>query len=454
MTPKSLLVTASPRGARPVPQTPPPRAHSRSSSTILSRVRCAAALVLVLGGLSAGQAFAEPLQPRDVPEPLRPWIGWVKRGHESELCPSFVGDAGRHACAWPARLSLEADASGAHFTQEWQVYAEGFVPLPGDEKTFPQDVKVDEVPAAVVLRAGVPSLRLSVGSHRASGTFLWDAPPPLLALPPEVGLLSLRLRGEPVPFPARDDQGRLWLERRAGAGGEEDKVELHFSRLVVDEVPLVVETRIDLQVAGKSRELALPSALLPNLLPLSLESALPARIEHDGRLVLQIRPGRWQITLKARSEGPTSELALPALPQAPPAPTSANGGAQEAFDTSEVWAFEARPELRGVDVVGGVAVDPQQTLLPKEWRSFPTFLVRPGSTLRLVERRRGDADPAPDQLTLSRTLWLDFGGTGYTVHDLVGGAMTRSWRLEVLPEMTLVCVAVGGVDQLITKLPG
>jgi len=414
------------------------------------RTRIAAALLTIC--LCALQAMAEPLAPRDVPEPLRPWLSWVMRDHESELCPSFQGDIGRHACAWPARLLLEADSSGAHFTQEWEVYAEGFVPLPGDEKVWPQDVKVDEVPVAVVLHAGAPSVRLGTGTHRASGTFLWDAPPALLSVPREIGLLSLRLRGETIAFPARDEQGRLWLEPRASLGGEEDKIELHVMRLVVDEVPLLVETRIALQVAGKSRELALPSALLPNLLPLSLESVLPARIEHDGRLVLQVRPGRWQITLKARSEGPTNELTLPAAPQAPAPPAAT--GAEAAFDANEVWAFSARPALRLVDPTGVAAVDPQQTLLPGEWRSYPAFLVPPGATLRLVERRRGDAEPAPDQLTLSRTLWLDFDGGGYTVHDVLGGTLSRSWRLEVGREMTLGRVAVGGSDQLVTRTPG
>ena len=111
---------------------------------------------------------------------------------------------------------------------------------------------------------------------------------------------------------------------------------------------------------------------------MSLESALPARIEQDGRLVLQIRPGRWQVTLKARSEGPTNELTLPVPPQAPAPPTPKSVGPEEAFDASEVWAFSARPELRLVDVAGGVAVDPQQTLLPTQWRSYPAYLMQPG----------------------------------------------------------------------------
>jgi hypothetical protein len=404
--------------------------------------------------LTASLAKAQSLAPREVPEPLRPWIGWVMRGHESELCPTLVDDANRHACAWPARLLLEADAGGAHFTQEWQVYAEGFVPLPGDEKSWPQEVKVDDRSASVVLHEGAPSVRLGPGAHRASGSFEWDAPPALLTLPAEVGLLSLRLRGEPVPFPSRDEAGRLWLERRARAGGEEDKLELHVTRLLMDEVPLVVETRMNLQVSGKSREVTLPNALLPNLLPLSLDSTLPARIEQNGHLVLQVRPGRWQVVLKARSPGPTSELTLPSAAALPGSPEPSNAAPEVAFDANEVWAFSARPELRLVDLKGGVTVDPQQTLLPAEWRSYPAFLMRPGASVQLVERRRGDADPAPDQLTLTRTLWLDFDGGGYTVHDVVGGILSRGWRLEAAPELALGRVAVDGRDQLVTKLPG
>ena len=51
--------------------------------------------ILLAVGLTASPAKAEPLAPRDVPEPLRPWIGWVMRGHESELCPTLIGDANR-----------------------------------------------------------------------------------------------------------------------------------------------------------------------------------------------------------------------------------------------------------------------------------------------------------------------------------------------------------------------
>ena len=72
--------------------------------------------------------------------------------------------------------------------------------------------------------------------------------------------------------------------------------------------------------------------------------------------------------------------------------------------------------------------------------------------MKLVERRRGDADAAPDQLALTRTLWLDFDGGGYTMHDRITGTLTRAWRLDMAPPTALGRVAVDGTDQFITRL--
>ena len=120
---------------------------------------------------------------------------------------------------------------------------------------------------------------------------------------------------------------------------------------------------------------------------MALDSPLPARLEADGRLRVQVRAGRWALQIRARHDGPAGELAAPARP-------SRRG------TTAEVWVFEAHPELRLVTVEGVDGIDPQQTDLPDEWRQLPAYLMRPGDTMRLVERRRGDADPAADQLAL------------------------------------------------------
>ncbi|SMG65321.1 hypothetical protein BMETH_32721193721, partial [methanotrophic bacterial endosymbiont of Bathymodiolus sp.] len=51
--------------------------------------------------------------------------------------------------------------------------------------------------------------------------------------------------------------------------------------------------------------------------------------------------------------------------------------------------------------------------------------------------RRGDPQPEPNNLSISRNLWLDFAGTGYTVQDRINGSITHGWRLDSLAETQL-----------------
>ena len=142
--------------------------------------------------------------------------------------------------------------------------------------------------------------------------------------------------------------------------------------------------------------------------------------------------------MRARSLAPVESLGPPAA--GPPWPET------------EIWAFAADPSLRVVEVEGVPAVDPQQTTLPDSWRHFPAYALVQDSAMALVEKRRGDADPAPDELALERTLWLDFAGTGYTFHDRISGRLSRSWRLDMPLPSSLGRVAVDGVDQLIGRV--
>ncbi len=394
-------------------------------------------LLLVAAPLSLDAA---PLAPSEVPAPLRPWTDWVLHGEAEARCPFLYGEAGAMRCAWPSRLDLALDARGGRFRQGWLLYAEGAVRLPGDERLWPQDVKVDGRPAVVIVTGGLPTIRLGAGRHTVEGRFVWSGLPESLQVPPGTGLLALAVAGRPVAFPNRDDQGRLWLAPGAGGGQADDRLEVRVHRRVADEIPLVLTTRIDLEVSGRSREVLLGRALPDRFVPMALDSRLPARVEPDGRLRVQVRPGSHAIVLEARHEGPAAALS--------PGPTG------KPWAPSEVWVFDARPALRLVTVEGVPAVDPTQTTLPDEWKSLPAYRLSGGDTMRLVETRRGDADPAPDRLTLARTLWLDFDGGGFSVRDEIQGQMRRSWRLEASPPMAIGRVSVNGRDQLITRLDG
>ena len=57
-----------------------------------SSVWLVAAAVSLLSSLAPGRARgAGPLDPREVPEALRPWVGWVLFDKDEARCPMVTG---------------------------------------------------------------------------------------------------------------------------------------------------------------------------------------------------------------------------------------------------------------------------------------------------------------------------------------------------------------------------
>ncbi|NIO03523.1 MAG: hypothetical protein GTN74_02615 [Proteobacteria bacterium] len=400
-------------------------------------------LFLILLFTSTGFLIAAPISPEDVPGPLKPWIEWVLHGFEEKRCPSLYGAGDQHRCDWPSDLKLRLTETGGVFRLNWLIVSEGWAALPGSAKHWPQEVRVDDQRALVADRDGRPAVYLDPGDHTVSGVFEWESLPESLQIPPDTGIVELTINKKTIDFPRVDSQGALLLREQV-AGGEvqeeekKERIGLRVHRRIVDDIPLTVITRIDLNVSGRPREALLGRTLIEGYMPLSLSSPLPARLEVDGRLRVQVKPGRWTILLMARHKGPVHEISL--------SPT------EGPWPKEEVWVFDARNHLRLVTIEDVTQIDPRQTTLPPEWQRFPAYRVQPGDTLRIVEKRRGDPDPAPDQLALHRSLWLDFKGEGYTIQDRLTGTMTRGWRLEMNAPIELGRVLVDGQPQFITRI--
>ena len=404
----------------------------------LARSSPLCALAALFAWLVAGSVQAAPLTAAEVPEALKPWVPWVLHDVEGAACPYVHASTDQKRCTWPSRLELSLGDTRGEFVQEWLVLERSWVPLPGDDERWPQEVTVAEALAVVQVRDGKPGIELEPGLYRVQGSFLWDSLPEKLCVPAETGLLTLKVRSEAVAFPQRDNTGVLWLQKREAAGGEENLLDVTVHRRITDSIPLVVTTQVEIQASGKNREVLLGKALLDGFVPMAVRSELPARLETDGRLRVQIRPGRWTIAIDARGPGSLPELKLSAT-EGPWAP-------------EEIWTFAAEPALRRVEIAGVTAVDPQQTLLPEEWKRLPAYRVRPGETMTLGETHRGEVDRGPDQLALSRSWWLDFDGHGFTVRDTLSGDTFGTRRLEVRAPAQLGFAAANGSPQFITAL--
>ena len=373
-----------------------------------------------------------------VPDDLKDWQQWVLHGDEFRSCPRFFNRAdGREAfvCAWAEPLQLLVNARGGRFDLRVQTYAETWVQLPGDLENFPQEVTLNNSPALVAENSGKPALYLPAGSHAISGRFSWTRRPETLRLPDELALLSLNVDGKVITDPERRGE-MLWLGERQQRSEQPESLEIEVYRLLVDDIPMRLVTNVRLRVAGGAREVLLGRALPAGFVPMALSSAVPARLEPDGQLRLQIRPGSFELSLTARAQGVPDRVAL----EAPGGP----------WAKTEIWSYQDNPRLRVTNATSASPVDPAQVDVPGPWRAYPAFSLSPGQALNIEERGRGISADRSNQLNLNRTLWLDFDGKALTAQDQLSGEMRNMWRLDMAEPYALLSARSGEDELLVT----
>ena len=394
------------------------------------------ALVLSCVVVGPWGARADRFPEAQVPRPLRDWIPWALEGAEERRCP-VVGSSA--TCLWPGRLRLVVDRTGGSFGFDLLADRVLEVPLPGGERRWPQGVRLDGAPAVVLKAGDRPAVRVPPGPHRIEGRFTWDRLPDSLPVPVAVALLDLSVEGQTVALPLRDEQGLLILRQGAGAATEAESLALKVFRRIEDGVPLWAETRVVFEVSGKAREVTLEGALLADSVPVAVGGELPARLDADRRLRVQVRAGKFGVRVLGRMAGRPPRLALPK--------------AAAPWPGQEVWVFAAAERLRLVQVSGPPPIDPSRTDLPEEWRTLPAFLMEGEAALTLAEARRGEPEAPPDRLDLSRRLWLDESGRGFTARDSFSGEVGRTTRLNLLAPGELGRVTVAGRAELVTQDP-
>jgi hypothetical protein len=375
-----------------------------------------------------------------VPAELQGWQDWVLHGQEHRDCPFYFNtggaDRGNFVCAWPGLLDVAVDADNGRFTQQWTVYVEeAWLPLPGNAEYWPHQVTANGRAVTVVDRNGTPSVWLEPGSYSLAGTFEWDERPGVLRIPEQSGLIALTVSGARVEQPERNASG-LFLGERQRETKARDSVSAEVYRLVTDLIPTSLTTVLRVDVAGGVREELFGPILPDGFIPVSMQSELPARLEADGKLRIQVRPGRWTITLTARAPDVANTIALPEP--------------ETNLPDTEVWSYRSMDRLRVTAVEGLSPVDPQQAQVPEEWRQQPAFRIQAGETFTIVERSRGIV-ATENELALNRTMWLDFEGSGFVVKDYVSGRMRSDWRLDMAPPYSLLSAAEAGESLLITQ---
>ena len=333
----------------------------------------------VLAGLLTSSIHAAPgtEEPqRDLPEPLKPWTGWALWDQRDIDSPTPYHDPKKPLRLWPSRLAMDVDGAGGKFTFGVEVFSETWVPLPGDGEMWPVGVTANGGVAPVVEHEGRPSLKLAAGRYELTGGYRWQGVPQRIAMPAEIGILSLKLDGQPVESPVWDAQGFLWLKRDASTEQtDKDFLGLKMNSLIEDGIPLWLRTDLELIVAGKSREESLGVVLPAGWKLSSIESPIPVAVDDGGQVKAQVRAGKWTLHLSAFRLDHPAEIAY--------------GKGVKPAAAEQLVAFRARPDFRLVEISGLPSIDVSQTPFPDKWREFPVYRWDTAGGFRMDERMRG-----------------------------------------------------------------
>jgi len=388
--------------------------------------------------LGLGLLLAAPLVAQDIPPPLRDWQGWVLHDVPRHACPFLANQApgeDSYRCAWPGRLALDADEDGGRFSLEVHVDAPSWVALPGDARHWPQQVALGNRPATVLEHQGEPMLWLEPGDYRIQGMLPWTSRPANLGVPESIGLVTLSVDGATVTRIERNGR-QLTLGEAASAQRATDALSLRVYRRLADGLPATLETRLQFNVSGSAREQVLGPVLPAGFVATALSGELPARLENDGHLRVQLRPGQWTLTLLARSVALLAKVGV----TLPPAP----------WPKQEVWSYADDNALRSTRVEGN-AVDAAQAGVPDDWADLPAYALDNRSGLNVEQGNRGNEGGRGDALHLQREMWLDFDGAHFSVADRLSGELRHHQRLDVAAPWQLQRASEDGEPLLVTK---
>jgi hypothetical protein len=366
------------------------------------------------------------------------WATWDETKNEGK--PTPFNNPAQLLPLWYSPVEIQAQATGGSFAFTADARGHEWAALPGDAQCWPQGVTMDDQPATVVSRDGVPCVEFTADRKAVvKGNFQWSAMPQSLHLPMQIGVLNLQLNGQPVESPVWDAEGRLWLQRTGTEPADKDFISVQVHRLISDGSPQWLHTQVELSVAGKSREEALGHVLPEGWRLSSVEAAVPCAVDDAGRLKVQVRAGKWVIKIAAFRTSPAQSVSY--AKDAKP------------LVAEELVGLQHEPAFRLVEISGIPAVDVAQTTYPEPWRQYPVHQWATGQAFQIEEKMRGMGVRKPQGITIKRSFWLDEDGKNMTYQDDLSGQGQQTWRLDAAEGHKLGAVKIGGTGQLITKSP-
>jgi hypothetical protein len=370
------------------------------------------------------------------------WSDWVTERHDNLNCPWQMAEPAARVCIWPGSLDMELHDKGLSFTYSVEVFRDNaVVALPGSGKYWPMTVTTDGKKAKVIDKSSRPHVKLESGVHEIAGEFRWNRRPGSISVPASIALVSISESGKKATPDRRNGQVVLSQNKAPAKAEKRDSISVEVFRKLIDGVPMIMDTQLVLSVSGSPREIRLGQLAWDGTEVANFNSPLPARIEDNGDVRIQVIPGKHTVSIRSLIKDSPDQLISPHK-------TTKN------WPEFEYVSFQRNSNVRQAKITGAPSVDTSQTPIPNDWRDLPTYRLDSDAALEIVTEYRGDHSPAANQLTVQRNLWLDFGGGALTGLESVTGSMHRDWRINASPDTAIGRAKVSDRPVLVTEHKG
>lgn len=396
-------------------------------------------------------SFASGLLADDsIPSGLKEWVPLVKSQNPEWACPRVKADSDPksggsllYECTWAGAIDLQIKADALSFTIKGDLYKASSVDLPLVGNVKPSDITIRRNGSeysnfSFSLEGNSLKVHLPEGSYEILGKIFWPSIPKQISLPDSFALVRYALDADISDIKALRTTAGISLEA-VGEVESSDTLKVQVYRTLIDGSPMFLDTRILLKVSGKPRNIDFGSVLPDAVKVVKIDSPLSVSLT-DNLLRAQVYQGDYEIRIESIVPHPAKEIRV-------------EKSSNENWPQEELWSWIPDLEFRLVELKNVANVNRNQVTLPPDWNPENLMSVTSGSSIELLEIRRGQEVFQKDVVNLNRTFWPKIDQSTFTVADSFSGTLNSKSRLNALSELHLGSAKINNSDAPVTLDP-
>ena len=333
---------------------------------------------------------------KNIPEALKVWIPWVKKGNENQNCPE------ENSCVFFPKLNIYQSTQSKDIIFEFlgmNYLEKAWVALPYNKEGgfWPLTAQVNGKQAVIVEKNNMPYLQINNGENKVVINYAQDK-----LLKQKI----INLNFAPISFssnslPITLDNQQLLIGQDTKTTTSQSNLIIQTFRKLEDNIPLKLTTEIKIDYSGISKEINLGKVIPKNFNLNKLNTDLKVFYK-DEQYIVQLTPGQHFLEFEAYAPQNITEISTKGL--------------VNNID-KEIWSIQTTPEIRQINIVGAEQIDPKQVNIPSEWMNLPAWLVK--DDLQIKTEKRGVNLNSTLDMTVNRTSWYGFNHDKLTILDRV-----------------------------------